>query len=769
VNDSQEVGFADEKLLGFKRHLRPEVVPGEGTYLFSERNVTAIRGAQLEQIAPLLDGTRDLPTLLSHVPQDDDGHTFERLVGRLSQAGMLEWRTRDAVCDQQSVAAEVYWNLAGLDSAQAQNDSTTGRVRLLALDGVNSHHAADVFAAAGLRLWAQSERSVQGGATADLTVVLCSDYLADSLAEVDEEHRAAQRPWLLARPVGSELWVGPVFQPGGACWHCLAHRLRGHRQAEVHVQRALGRSGPAPRPLSGLPALEGIGLQMAALEAVKWLAGYRYSGQQSVWTLDTLSLQGARHPLTPRPQCSACGDPGLVAARVSRPVVPHSRPKASSSGHRAVPPEQVLERYRHLVSPVTGVVKAIQRDRRGPAFLNSYRSGPNAAVSNLGLGDIRSTLRGENGGKGVTALHAEVSALCEALERHSAQFYGDEPRVRATYADLGDAAVHPDACQLFHKQQFHDRNLWNARRNPIHQVAEPIGPDTAIDWTPVWSLTEQRQRLLPTSLLYFHSPDDAGRPYVYADSNGNASGSSLEDALVHGFFELVERDAASIWWYNRTRQPGIDLGAFCDPWIEELRSVYAGLQREVWALDLTSDFHIPTFVALSRCVGHGPENIMLGFGTHFDPATALRRALSELNQMLPYVMETGPGGKGYSTTETDLVQWWSKATVANQPYLLPDQDTEPRVPWDYSYVPRLDLKDDIDAIVALTRAHGMDLMVLDQTRPDIGLPVVKVIVPGLRHFRARFAPGRLYDIPVELGLLPSPTTYDELNPVPMFV
>ena len=45
------------------------------------------------------------------------------------------------------------------------------------------------------------------------------------------------------------------------------------------------------------------------------------------------------------------------------------------------------------------------------------------------------------------------------------------------------------------------------------------------------------------------------------------------------------------------------------------------------------------------------------------------------------------------------------------------------------------------------------MLVLNQTRPDIGLPVVKVIIPGLRHFWSRFGAGRLYDVPV-LDLLP---------------
>jgi ribosomal protein S12 methylthiotransferase accessory factor len=47
--------------------------------------------------------------------------------------------------------------------------------------------------------------------------------------------------------------------------------------------------------------------------------------------------------------------------------------------------------------------------------------------------------------------------------------------------------------------------------------------------------------------------------------------------------------------------------------------------------------------------------------------------------------------------------------------------------------------------------------------------VAKVIVPGMRHFWSRLAPGRLYDVPVALGRLSSPTPYEELNPIPMFL
>ena len=63
----------------------------------------------------------------------------------------------------------------------------------------------------------------------------------------------------------------------------------------------------------------------------------------------------------------------------------------------------------------------------------------------------------------------------------------------------------------------------------------------------------------------------------------------------------------------------------------------------------------------------------------------------------------------------------------------------------------------------------MEVIVLDQTRPDIGMPVAKVVVPGLRHCHARFGPGRLYSVPVALGWRETPCREQDLNPIPVFL
>jgi ribosomal protein S12 methylthiotransferase accessory factor len=78
---------------------------------------------------------------------------------------------------------------------------------------------------------------------------------------------------------------------------------------------------------------------------------------------------------------------------------------------------------------------------------------------------------------------------------------------------------------------------------------------------------------------------------------------------------------------------------------------------------------------------------------------------------------------------------------------------------------QLDTREQVTACVRLAAREGLDFLVLDQTRPDIDVPVARVIVPGLRHFYRRFAPGRLYDVPVRLGWRDRPLSENELNPV----
>ncbi|MCX5206929.1 TOMM precursor leader peptide-binding protein [Streptomyces sp. NBC_00237] len=787
----QEAGpvHGDDAQVGFKSHMRPETVPGQAVYLVSQRGLTALHGNHAQVLVPLLDGSRTPAEVVRDAAPALSADEARASLRALDAAGLLRQRatggrttggrttgdraganlTSTDVELQHDPAAEAFWDLLGADGGQAPATLARRRVRIVSLLdadllGPDAAPVRAAFEGAGLSLTTHADER------ADLSVVLCDDYLSPRLAEVDAAHRREGTPWMPVRLEWSNPWTGPLFQPDeGPCWHCLATRLRGHRHSEGLLQHLLDRPDPVALPPATLPVVRGLALHLAALEAAKWLAGVRDPSQSSLHALDTSRLGLTAHPVARRPQCPACGDPDAVRRQVEAPFVPVSRPKVpgTGNGHRSHTPEQMLALHGHLVDPVTGIVKDIRRAPGSPAFLNTFLSGRNLAMPSHSLEGLRAGLRSLSGGKGLTETEARVSALCEAVERYSGTRQGDEPVVHAAFHELGPAAIHPHDSQLYSERQFLERDSWNASGSRLNYVPAPFDEKARTEWTPVWSLTGNEQRFLPTSLLYFGAGEASDG--LFADSNGNAAGSSREDAVVQGFLELVERDAVALWWYNRTRQPSIDLAAFDEPYIAQLVDGYGELNREVWALDLTSDFGIPVVVAVSRRTDKPAEDVIFGFGAHFDPRLALRRALTEMGQLLPVVTDVTPEGTGYRITDPEPLQWWRTATVANQPYLTADPGAAARRPDDWPPAVRADLLDDVVAITELVRSRGLELLVLDQTRPDLGIPVVKVIVPGMRHFWARFAPGRLFDIPVTLGRLDAPLQREFLNPVPLFV
>ena len=364
-------------------------------------------------------------------------------------------------------------------------------------------------------------------------------------------------------------------------------------------------------------------------------------------------------------------------------------------------------------------------------------------------------MRSKSAGKGSTPGQSEASALCEAIERYSGAFHGDEIRQRKRYAEYaetaGPEAIHPNDVQLFSDWQLDHAEEINARGHPYNIVPARLDPAAPLDWSPVWSLTRNRHRYLPTSMLYGMTPEQRGQTGFWADSNGCAAGNTLEEAVLQGFFELVERDAVAIWWYNRLRLPAVDLTSFGDDYLASAADNYRKFHRDMWVLDVTGDLGIPAFVALSRRIDAEVEDIVYGAGAHTDPQIAALRAVCEMNQCLTWVPRPGSGEGRYGVDDPMCLRWWKNARLADHPYLAPAPASAPRGKRDYAVPDTADVKEDVERCRALVEARGMEFLVLDQTRPDIGMPVVRVIVPGMRHFWERFAPGRLYDVPVEMG------------------
>jgi ribosomal protein S12 methylthiotransferase accessory factor len=376
--------------------------------------------------------------------------------------------------------------------------------------------------------------------------------------------------------------------------------------------------------------------------------------------------------------------------------------------------------------------------------------------------ELRAGLSGGSFGKGSTAEQGEASALMEAIERYSGIFQGNEIRMtrRFTHFPAGDA-ITPNDVLLYSDAQYQRQQSHASRSDQLMPVPTPFDPSAKIEWSPVWSLRDERFKYLPTSLLYFFYRGP-GEYRIHADSNGCAAGNTLEEAVIQGFLELVERDAYAIWWYNRLQRAEVDLGPFDDTYIRDLKIQLAETGRRLWVLDVTTDLGIPSFVTIAHWKENGEEFIDFGSGAHFDARIAVLRAMTELNQFLAIgLMGARNERPSRHEGEHDGVPPFR---LQDHPYLTPSSAARVRPDFGSKFG-SLDPREQASACVNLAKRQGLDFLVLDQTRPDIEVPVVRVIVPGLRHFYRRFAPGRLYDVPVKLGWRDRPLAESELNPL----
>jgi ribosomal protein S12 methylthiotransferase accessory factor len=533
--------------------------------------------------------------------------------------------------------------------------------------------------------------------------------------------------------------------------------------------------GCLPTARATLPSTLQMGLQFAATEIAKWIVKQHVNATApgtarfptldgKVITFNQTILDLKSHILIKRPQCPTCGDSGILQRRGFEPLKLESRRKqfTHDGGHRATTPEQTLQKYQHLISPVTGVVTELVRvsDPANP-LVHTYRAG-HSLGSATSLRGLRNTLKHKSSGKGKTDSQSRASGFCEAVERYSGIFQGDEPRKRATLAELGDLAIHPEQCLYFSDEQYANREALNAQGTEAayRWIPHRFDASQAIDWTPVWSLTEQKHKYVPTGICYYNYPMPEAYRFSKADSNGNAAGNTLEEAILQGFMELVERDSVALWWYNRLSRPGVDLSSFEEPYFVQLQQFYRELNRELWVLDLTADLGIPAFVGVSyRTVGSS-ERIIVGFGAHLDPKIAILRTLTEVNQ-IGLELDKIPDEQ----LKGESKDWLLGVTRETHPCLVPDASQPLKTANDYPKRWSDDIYADVMTCVGIAQAAGLETLILDQTRPDIGLNVVKVIIPGMRGLWLRLGPGRLYDVPVKLGWRTVPLPEAEMNPM----
>ena len=611
------------------------VLPPDVVCLYSEDRKFLLHGELYCALADAIGkGGRSFRQLVRDLEQDFPSDKIHEALKRL-----VDRRYVVPASSSSTGAAAAYWASLGLSLETAQQNLQKCRVRIQSIDVQGETELGAALSGLGVRVVRRSP---------DLTVTLVNDYLEARLAELNRQHLSDGAPWALVQPSGIFPLVGPVFRPGqSACWTCLAERMKRNREVKALIDRRQARC-VAISPL----AHETIGqsaIQLAAIEVAKAIAAdFRTPLSDHIISLDLLGSTIVKHHVAARPQCPSCGRKKLRdPRRAPAPVELGAGGKVvmTSGGYRSVSPSATVARFRRHVSPLTGVVSRLERIQADLPLNTNYYATHNFSGPAETVHQLRAGLGGGSFGKGSTAEQGEASALMEAIERYSGIFQGDEIRAKRRFADFQSGEAIPPNDVL----QFSDAQLRQGQAPTNGQEAIPALFDRSarIEWSPVWSLRDARFKYLPTSLLYFFYRGAAG---FAADSNGCAAGNTLEEAIVQGFLELVERDAYAIWWYNRLQRPELDLGQFDNSYVRDLQKQLAQTGRRLWVLDVTSDLGIPTFVAITHWMQNGRENIEFGSGAHFDARIAVLRALTELINFSPWVSWAAGRGRNRALT-----------------------------------------------------------------------------------------------------------------------
>ena len=364
---------------------------------------------------------------------------------------------------------------------------------------------------------------------------------------------------------------------------------------------------------------------------------------------------------------------------------------------RAVPLEETLARIEPKVpaAGITRVADITNLDRIGIPVFSCIR--PTAESGAITVYN----------GKGATVEESRISAIMEGIERYSSEIH-DRRIEMMTYPEM----------------TMHGRVL-----DPKDLIL-PEGADTdhLLPWFEGYDIANDEPIFVPAHAV-FHPLPPRYRPLFRTTTNGLASGNTREEAIFHALAEVIERDAWSLVEASRNTGPAVvDID---DESLTGMQKKFADAQVEVTVRDITSDIGIPTMAAVADDVLlRDPTLLTIGIGTHTSARIAVMRALTEVAQS----RLTQIHGAREDTTLADLRKkmGYDRAKRINGYWFRDNgQVAYPEIP---SYDSDDFVKDIRFAIDALDK-QGLDrVIVVDLTREEIGVPVVRVIVPGLEAF-----------------------------------
>ena len=378
--------------------------------------------------------------------------------------------------------------------------------------------------------------------------------------------------------------------------------------------------------------------------------------------------------------------------------------KYKKDTHRAVPPEETLSRIesKMAVAGITRVADITDLDRIGiPVFSSIRPTADDGAISVYN-------------GKGATPEEARVSAMMEGIERYSAEVH-DREMVTGRFSELDSCgnALNPDELIL----------------------PQSTDPDQSIQWINGYDLVNDEEILVPASAVFHPLPLSKDHATLFrTNTNGLASGNELEEAIFHGLSEVIERDAWSLVEASRNTGPNIispDNGM-----VGDLMDRFSDAEVSVQIRDMTSDIGIPTFAAVSDdLLLKDPALLTIGMGTHTNAYVAMLRAITEVAQSRLTQIH---GAREDTTVAEFRTKIGYERTKRLNKYWFGASDGTGEGGRDFDDITSFesdDFLDDIGYMIKNLEGAGMDrVIVVDLTRSEIDVPVVRVIVPGLEVY-----------------------------------
>lgn len=319
-------------------------------------------------------------------------------------------------------------------------------------------------------------------------------------------------------------------------------------------------------------------------------------------------------------------------------------------------------------------------------------------------------------GKGVTLAAAKASGLMESVEAWHAERIV-QPLKIGSFEDLcySHAMVDPDRLPRLRSSRY--------------------TPHTQMLWIEGRSLTRDRSVWVPYEMVHtnYTLPLPSGHGCFQANTNGLASGNHPLEAVIHGLCELIERDALTLWHQKPEEaqdEDRLDLETVADPVCRDLigRFARAGVEVGVW--EITSDIGVPTFLCrIVQAEGEHATGIRpaIGCGTHLVRGIALARALTEAAQSRLTFISGARDDMARADYERMLDPALQRAWLTRIRHGAPMRDFNAVPVWGGR-----SLRNDLDELLArLARAGIEEPVVVDLTRRELGIPVVRVLAPGL--------------------------------------